>query len=251
MIDLSRELAGRVCLITAASRKLGAAIALRLAGYGVHVAVNYRESEAAARDLCADMTALGVRALPVRADVSQTGDLAEMVEQVNGALGPIDILVNNAGFFENSPFLQLPVADYDVIMAGNIRATFVLTQMVGRQMKARGHGHVVNIASTSATDYGNSVYGLAKSAVVHFTQAMAPELAPQARINAIAPDLIAENEDNPPELVQTTIASTPLRRLVSRTEVAEMVCLLCSSAFDFVTGQIVVMDGGRTLFRRT
>jgi NAD(P)-dependent dehydrogenase (short-subunit alcohol dehydrogenase family) len=85
--------------------------------------------------------------------------------------------------------------------------------------------------------------------VVQFTQAMALELAPEARINAIAPDLIAENEDNPPGLVEKTIGSTPLKRLVSRKEVAEMVCLLCSPAFDFVTGQTIVMDGGRTIRR--
>jgi 3-oxoacyl-[acyl-carrier protein] reductase len=250
VVDLGKDLAGRVCLITAASRKLGAAIARQMAGYGVHVAVNYWESEAVAKDLCADLTRSGARAVPVRADVSRPDELTDLVKQVTAALGPIDILVNNAGFFESRPFLQLPTADFDFIMAGNIRAAFVLTRMVGVQMKSRGRGHVVNIASTSAFDCGNSVYGLAKAAMVHFTQAVAQELSPEVRINAVAPDLITENEDNPPELVQTTVASTPLRRLVSRGEVAEMVCLLCSTAFDFVTGQTIVMDGGRTAFRR-
>ena len=114
-------------------------------------------------------------------------------------------------------------------------------------MKRRGCGHVVNIAATSAYDSSTSVYSLTKAAVVHFTQAMALELAPEVRINSVAPDLIAENEDNPPDLVEQTIASTPLKRLVSRTEVARMVCLLCSSAFDFVTGQTIIMDGGRMI----
>jgi NAD(P)-dependent dehydrogenase (short-subunit alcohol dehydrogenase family) len=236
-------------LVTAASRKLGAEIARQLAGHGVHVAVNYLESEAAARGLCAELSALGVRAIPVQADVSQPDQVSRLVEQTTAALGPVDILVNNAGNFVATPFLQLPYVDFDGVMAGNIRATFLLTQMIGGQMKGRGRGHVVNIAATSAYDCSTSVYSLAKAAVVHFTQAMALELAPEVRINAIAPDLIAENEDNPPGLVETAIASTPLKRLVSRTEVARMVCLLCSPAFDFVTGQAIVMDGGRTIFR--
>jgi 3-oxoacyl-[acyl-carrier protein] reductase len=249
-MDPSKALSGKVGLVTAASRKLGAEIARQLAHCGVHVAVNYWQSEAAARELCAEFAARGVRTIAIQADVSQPDQVLRLAEQTTAALGPIDILVNNYGNFEAMPFLQLPYVAFDQVMAGNIRATFLLTQMVGGQMKRRGRGHVVNIASTSAYDYGNSIYGLTKAAVVHFTQAMALELAPEVRINAIAPDLIAENEDNPAGLVETTIASTPLRRLVSRREVAEMVCLLCSPTFDFVTGQTVVMDGGRTAFRR-
>jgi NAD(P)-dependent dehydrogenase (short-subunit alcohol dehydrogenase family) len=248
-VNLSRDLFGRVGLVTAASRKLGADIARQLADNGVHVAINYLESEAAARELCAELSPLGVRAIPLQADVSQPDQLFRLVEEATMALGPIDILVNNAGNFVETPFLQLPYADFDRIMSGNIRSTYLLTQMIGREMKRRGRGHVINIAATSAYDRSASVYSLAKAAVVNFTQAVALELAPEVRINAIAPDLIAENEDNPQDLVEKTIASTPLTRLVSRKEVAEMVCLLCSTAFDFVTGQTIIMDGGRTIRR--
>jgi 3-oxoacyl-[acyl-carrier protein] reductase len=248
-VDLSRDLSGRVGLVTAASRKLGADIARQLAANGVHVAINYLESGAAARELCAELSALGVRAIPLQADVSQPDQAARLVEETRMALGPIGILVNNAGNYVDSPFLQLPYVDFDRVMSGNIRATYLLTQMIGREMKGRGRGHIVNIAATSAYDCSASVYSLAKAAVVHFTQAVALELAPEVRINAIAPDLIAENEDNPPGLVEKTITSTPLKRLVSRKEVAEMVCLLCSPAFDFVTGQTIIMDGGRTIRR--
>jgi NAD(P)-dependent dehydrogenase (short-subunit alcohol dehydrogenase family) len=231
--------------VTAASRKLGAEIARQLANHGVNVAVNYLASEAAARGLCAEVSALGVRAVPIQADVSQPDQVSRLVEETTAALGPIDILVNNAGNFVETPFLQLPFVDFDRVMAGNIRATYLLSQMVGGQMKRRGRGHIVNIAATSAYDCSNSVYSLAKAAVVHFTQAMAVELAPEVRINAIAPDLILENEDNPQDLVESTVATTPLQRLVGRKEIADMVCLLCSSPFDFVTGQTLVMDGGR------
>jgi NAD(P)-dependent dehydrogenase (short-subunit alcohol dehydrogenase family) len=234
-----------VGLVTAASRKLGAEIARQLANNGVDVAINYLESEAAARDLCAELSALGVRAVPIQADVSEPHQVSRLVEETTAVLGPTDILVNNAGNFIETPFLQLPFMDFDRVMSGNIRATYLLTQIIGGQMKRRGRGHIVNIAATSAYDCRNSVYSLAKAAVVHFTQAMAVELAPEVRINAIAPDLIMENEDNPQDLVESTIATTPLKRLVSRKEIADMVCLLCSSAFDFVTGQTLIMDGGR------
>ena len=248
-MDLSKDMSGKVGLITAASRKLGAEIARQLANNGVHVAINYLESEAAARGLCAELAALGVQAISVQADVSEPDQVSRLVEETNAALGPIDILVNNAGNFIATPFLQLPYVDFDHVMSGNIRATYLLTQIIGGQMKRRGCGHVINIAATSAYDCSTSVYSLVKAAVVHFTQAMALELAPEVRINAIAPDLIAENEDNPQDLVEKTVASTPLKRLVSRKEIAEMVCLLCSSAFDFVTGQTIIMDGGRTIHR--
>ena len=246
-MDLSRELSGRVGLVTAASRKLGAEIARQLANNGVDVAINYLESEAAARGLCAEVSALGVRAVPVRADVSQPDQVSRLVEETTAALGPIDILVNNAGNFVETPFLQLPFTDFDRVMSGNIRATYLLTQIIGGQMKSRGRGHIVNVASASAYDCSNSVYSLAKAAVVHFTQAAAVELAPEVRINAIAPDLIMENEDNPQDLVERTIAATPLQRLVGRKEIADMVCLLCSSAFDFVTGQTLIVDGGHSI----
>jgi NAD(P)-dependent dehydrogenase (short-subunit alcohol dehydrogenase family) len=114
-------------------------------------------------------------------------------------------------------------------------------------MKANGRGHIVNIAATSAFNVSGSVYSLAKAGVVHLTEAFALDLAPEVRVNAIAPDLIAENEDNPPGLAEETIAATPLGRLVSRIEIGMMVCLMCSSAFDFVTGQTILMDGGRSI----
>ena len=123
--------------------------------------------------------------------------------------------------------------EFGPAVAGQGRAGFVLFQCSGPVR--RNHAMC------------NSVYSLAKAAVVHFTQAIAVELAPEVRINAIAPDLISENEDNPKDLVERTIAASPLYRLVSRKEIAEMVCLLCSSAFDFVTGQTLIMDGGHSI----
>ena len=127
----------------------------------------------------------------------------------------------------------------------------MLSQAIGRRMKERGHGHIINIAATDMFHRSHSVYGLSKSGVVYLTEALALELAPEVRINAIAPDLIADNEDMSPDddFLKQAIAGTPLKKLVTRAEIAEMACLLCTSAFNSVTGQTIVMDGGRSIPR--
>ncbi len=240
---------GKVCLITGASRTLGAAIARRMASAGVQIVVNYQHSRDAALRLCDDLTALGVQAVPIQADVGQPEDVARLITATVEHLGPIDILVNNVGPYLDVPFLQLAAADFDRILAGNLRSTFLLSQAVGRRMKAQGHGHIINLAATDIFHRSHSIYGLAKSGVVYLTEAMALELAPEVHINAIAPDLIADNDEMSAEFVEQSIAGTPLGRLVTRAEIAEMVRLLCTPAFDSLTGQTIVMDGGRSIPR--
>lgn len=246
---INNEISGKVCLISGASRTLGAEIARRMAACGARVVVNYHRSQEAAESLCSELTKQGATALPIQADVSRPETVERLVDETVAQLGPIDILVNNVGPYIDTPFLELSVAEFDRILAGNIRATFLLSQAVGRLMKAREQGQIINIAATDSFHRSHSIYGLAKNGVIYLTEALALELAPKVRINAIAPDLIADNEDMSPELESQAIAGTPLKRLVTRAEVAEMVCLLCTRAFESVTGQTIVMDGGRTIPR--
>jgi NAD(P)-dependent dehydrogenase (short-subunit alcohol dehydrogenase family) len=246
---LTNELQGKVCLITGGSRTLGAAIARRMAHYGVHIAVNYHQSQEVADRLCAELTAAGVTAHALPADVCQPDQAAQLVTDTVARFGTLDIVVNNVGPYVDTPFLDLAVTDFDRIVAGNVRATFLVAQVAGRWMKDRGRGQIINIAATDFTHRSHSVYGLAKSGVIYLTEALALELAPDVRINAVAPDLIADNEDMAPRLAQRAIAATPLGRLVTRAEIAEMVCLICTSAFAVTTGQTLIMDGGRSLPR--
>ena len=250
-MDIIKEkLNGKVCLITGASRTLGAVIARRLALCGAQIVINYRHDEAAAVSLCRELSDFGIRAVPIQADVSRQDDVTRLVSETAEHFEMIDILVNNVGPYVETPFLELLVADFDRILNGNLRATFLMSQAIGKGMKKRGSGHIINITATDSYHRSHSVYGLAKSGVIFLTEAMALELAPEVRINAIAPDLIAENEDMPSEaFVQQAVAGTPMGRLVTRSEIAEMVCLLNTPAFDSVTGRTIVMDGGRSIPR--
>ncbi len=228
---------------------MGAEIVRHMADCGATVAINFHRSAEAAGELADGLRRNGATAELFKADVTDESAVNTMVDEVTVQLGPIDILVNNVGPYVDSPFLDMPLADFDRILAGNVRSTFLLSKAVGRQMKARGHGHIINIAATDVFHRSHSIYGLAKSGVIHLTEAMALELAPEVRVNAIAPDLIADNEDMTPEFTDRAIGGTPLARLVTRAEIAEMVCLLCTPAFDTITGQTLVMDGGRTIPR--
>jgi len=244
-----RHLEGRVALVTGASRTLGAAIASALASRGAAVAVNYNESEAAATELCDRIGAAGGRATPIQADVTEPADLPRLVGEAQEALGPVDILVNNVGPYVDTPFVDLSTPDFHRVLSGNLRPTFTLSQMLGASMKAADGGAIVNIAATDAFHRSHSIYGLAKQAVLNITEAMALDLAPEVTVNAVAPDLIADNEDMTDELVATAVGATPMGRLITRAEVAEMVCLLCGPPFANVTGQTIVMDGGRSIRR--
>ena len=125
---LDDRLRGKVCLVTAGSRSLGAEIVRTMAGHGAHVVVNYHQSKTAALDLCEEIGALGVEALPVQADVTREDQVKRLVAEAVTRFGRIDILVNNFGPYVDSPFLALETADFDAILGGNLRATFLLVR---------------------------------------------------------------------------------------------------------------------------
>jgi len=244
---MKSELRGKVCLVTAGSRTLGAEISRQMALQGAHLVVNYHQSKDAAVRLCEEIKGFGVRAIPVGADVTQPNQVAYLVEETLKEFGKIDILINNYGPYVDTCFLDLDIEDFDHVMAGNLRSTFLMTQAVGRRMKNQGGGHIINIAATDFKNRSHSVYGLAKSGLIYLTEALALELAPEVNIFAIAPDLIANNEDMSETLVEQATAATPKGRLVTRDEIAEVACALCTPVFEMATGQTVILDGGRSI----
>jgi len=241
-------LTGKVALVTGASSGAGVDIARALARCGARVAVHYRHSGAGADAVAEAIRAAGGEAATVQADLAVSGDVRRLVAQVDARLGPVSVLVNAAGPFADTTFRTLTERDWDYVMTTNLKAVFLASQLVLPGMERLGWGRIVNLGATSALVRSHSVYGLAKAALLHLTESMAVDFAPHVTVNAVVPSQIASaRTDRMPAYKAAAIAATPLGRLVTQPEIARMVALVCSPAFDFVTGRAIVLDGGRSL----
>lgn len=248
MATEEKFLTGKVALVTGSSSGSGVDIARALADRGARVAVHYRSARAEADAVVRAITDAGGEAVPFQADVARGSEVRRLVAEVEKELGPVSVLVNNAGPFGDTPLRKLSEEDWDYVMDANLKAVFLAAQLVAPGMDRLGWGRIVNLGATSAFVRSHSVYGLAKAALLHLTESLALELAPAITVNAVVPSQIASaRTDRMPAYKAVAIAGTPLRRLVTQAEIANMVTLVCSSAFDFVTGRAIILDGGRTL----
>ena len=241
------EFAGKVALVTGSSRNLGSTIAQALAEQGAQLAVHYVRSGDRARQVADSIRQAGGVAELFGADLALDDDVQRLGAEVLQRFGRVDILVNNVGPYSDVPFLRLTAHDWDRVMNSNLQASYLLTQALAPGMKERGWGRIANISAGSAFIRVHSVYSLAKAAVITLTEILALELAPQVRVNAIAPGQIQESDEVlqiDPQYITRMTESTPLQRLVTRREVADAVCLLCSDRFPSLTGQTLVLDGG-------
>ena len=245
-----RLLANKVALVTGASQGTGVDIAQALARGGARVAVHYRAAAGAAAAVVDAIRSEGGEAAAFAADVAHADEVRRLVADVTSRLGPVSVLVNNAGPFDDTPFTTLGEAQWDYVLAANLKAVYLAAQLVAPEMQRLGWGRIVSIGATSGLVRSHGVYGLAKAALLHLTEALAVELAPAVTVNAVVPSQIASaRTDALADYKARAIAATPLGRLVTQAEIARMVVLLCSPAFDFVTGHAIVLDGGRTLPR--
>ena len=241
-------LRGKVALVTGASSGAGVDIAHELARLGARVAVHYRSSRAGADDVVEAIRAAGGEAATFQADMAVSDDVRRLVAEVDGRLGPVSVLVNNAGPFADTAFRTLTERDWDYVMNTNLKSVFLTSQLVLAGMETLGWGRIVNLGATSAFVRSHSVYGLAKAALLHMTESMAVDFAPHVTVNAVVPSQIASaRTDTMPAYKAAAIAATPLKRLVTQPEIARMVALVCSPAFDFVTGRAIILDGGRSI----
>lgn len=250
-----RFLEAKTALVTSASRNLGAAISEVLAHRGAQVAVNYHSSADAARALVERLTEeTGLEHVAIQGDTTTGDGVRLLVEAAMSALdGRIDVLVNNSGPFTMSPFVELPEAEWDRILNANLKAAYLASQLVAPGMRERGWGRIVNISAVSTHLRNHSLYGLAKNAMNFLTEELAVELGPEVTVNAVEPGQIIESAADiaefDPTFVPRAIEATPAGRLVSRAEVAEIVALIASPAFDMVTGAVIPVDGGFRFYR--
>jgi len=247
-------LEGKVALVTGASRNLGPVIVGELASAGADVALNCHPSdEAEARQAAVELAKRGREVEVFPADISQGAEVREMGEAIFERFGHIDILVHCAGPWCDTPFVELPEGDWDRIMDTNLKGAYLTSQIAVPSMKDRGWGRIVVISAGSAFIRTHSVYGLAKAGIIHFVESLAVQVAPEVTANVIAPGQIQESTEIfgiDPTFVERAMDYTPLGRLVTRKEIAQMILLICSSpTMRSITGQTFVMDGGWSLHK--
>ena len=242
----ANELEGQVALVTGAGKRLGRAVALRLAAEGADVAVHYGKSAAEAREVVAEIEKRGRRGAAFSAELTNVAAIQKLVADAAAHFGRLDILINAAANFLQTKFGVTSEASWDASLDTNLKAPFFLAQAAAPHLAKSGRGVVVNFA-----DIGGMLgwreflpHSVSKAGVILMTRILAKELAPRVRVNAIAPGTITMPGD-PPEWQRDFIRRAPLQRTGTPEDIADAVMFLIGA--EFVTGHVLVVDGGRTL----
>ena len=246
------KLEGRVAIVTGASRGIGRAIARKLAEEGAKVVINYNSSAKEAEELQRQISEEGGESITYRADVSNSKDVGGLVEATMNKFGRVDILVNNAGIVFRKRILEATEEDWDRTMAVNLKSVFLCSRAVAPIMIGQKRGKIVNVSSISGVNGPPSAveipdYTASKAGVIGLTRALAVDLAPLVNVNVVCPgavetDMLATMTD---QARTARIAETPLRRFGRPEEIAAAVLFLASDDSDFVTGETLVVSGGR------
>lgn len=247
-----KPLEGKAALVTGAGKRIGRSIALRLAAEGAAVAVNYNTSRTEAEAVAAEIRAMGRQAAALRANVSKRSEVSEMFAAAGREFGRLDILVNNAGMFFAAKFAELTDQQWDSIMDTNLKSQFLCAQAAAPLMNRNAgsgenhgvKGHIINISSLGGLLAWPAYthYCVSKAGAIMLTRCLARALGPEILVNSIAPGTIQFPGEAPDE---DYIQRVPLHRTGTGDDIADAVVYLATS--NFVTGQIIAVDGGRLL----
>jgi 3-oxoacyl-[acyl-carrier protein] reductase len=245
------KLKDRVAIVTGASRGIGNAIARKLAQEGAKVVVNYNTSEEKASKLVQEIKKEGGDAITVRADVSKVTDVKELVKKTIEKYGRIDILVNNAGVLFENTFLDADEAVWDKTMDVNLKGAYLCSKEVAPIMLQQKKGKIINISSNSGIYHPSALrfveYVASKAGMNGLTRALALRLGPYVSVNAVCPGWILTEMTGSldPELEKKILEETPMKRFGTVEDVADATLYLASDDSDFVTGELLMVTGGR------
>ena len=243
---------GKTAIVTGGSRGIGRAVCLELAKGGANVVLCYAGNEGAANDTVAACEALGAKALAVRCNVADAGEVKDLVDTAVKTFGRVDILVNNAGITRDGLLMTMKEEDFDAVVATNLRGTFLAMRAVARPMMRQRYGRIVNLSSVVGLrgNAGQVNYAASKAGVIGMTKSLAKELASRnVTVNAVAPGFIETDMTAAmPESAKTaTLASIPMQRLGAAEDVARAVAFLASDEAAYITGQVLAIDGGMSM----
>lgn len=243
---------GKTAVVTGGSRGIGRAVCLELAKGGANVVLCYAGNEAAAQETVRAIEALGAKALAVRCDVSDAAQADALVKAAVEAFGRIDILVNNAGITRDNLLMRMSEADFDAVIAANLKGTFLCMKAASKLMLKQRYGRIVNLSSVVALrgNAGQVNYAASKAGVIGMTKSLAKELASRGvTVNAVAPGFI--ETDMTAALSESARAaaqgSIPMGRLGAPEDVARAVAFLAGDEAAYVTGQVLAVDGGMSM----
>ena len=243
VMSAEKKMSGKVALVTGAGKRLGRAMALRLAEEGANVAVHYRVSQKEAEEVVSEIEKLGRKGVALRADLGTVDEIRKLFLEVGNELGRLDLLVNSAANFLPGSVISTTEEIWDASLDTNVKAAFFCVQAAAPMLR-RSKGSIVNFADTGGLLGwpGYVSHSISKAGVVMLTKCLAKALAPDVRVNAIAPGTITMPGD-PPEWEQEFVKLAPLRKTGRPSDIADAVVYLATA--EFVTGHTLVVDGGR------
>ncbi len=246
------DLSGKCALVTGGSRGIGRAIALALAGSGADVAITFRSSAGEAANVVKEIEAAGRRAKAFQSDAADFAGSATVVEGVLAGFSRLDILVNNAGITKDGLLMRMSEADWDSVIATNLKSVFNFSKAAIRPMMGQRSGKIINISSIVGVigNPGQANYAASKAGMIGFTKSLARELGSRnIQVNAIAPGFIDTDMTAAlsAEQRQKLEQNIPLKRTGTPAEIAGVACFLASAGSDYITGQVFCVDGGMVM----